>query len=271
MNKMNKYRSTVIIVSLFVIFGLVSKNVFFKNILEGNENSNECSILEGDLKKACEEKKTQAENIVTITNLMKEITQDYNTSSDSNSGGSTDTGLLGDLSDIQNWTSGSTLTHDPKYAAAVSEIRSKMQSLYNALDTHKQSTLQTSSMLTTALENIQGLEEVSRDLVNNETSSLKQQEINKKRIIQNNDYYVNRYKALINIVKMLILFSIIMIFLMYLANKEYLPAIMTEIGMPFIFAIMIFYIFYLYIDIKRRNPINYDEYEFTFIKPSEDE
>ena len=62
-----------------------------------------------------------------------------------------------------------------------------------------------------------------------------------------------------------------MIFLMYLANKEYLPGIMTEIGMPFLFAIMIFYIFYLYIDIKRRNPINYDEYEFTFIKPSEDE
>ena len=36
---------------------------------------------------------------------MNEITQDYNTSSDSNSGTSTDTGLLGDFSDIQNWRS----------------------------------------------------------------------------------------------------------------------------------------------------------------------
>ena len=270
MNKMNKYRSPVIIVSLFVIFGLVSKNVFFKNILEGNANSSDCSILEGDMKTACETTKTQAANIVTIKGIMNEITQDYNTTSDSNSGG-TDRGILGDLSDIQNWNAGSTINFDSKYGTAVSNIRSKMQLLYTALDSHSQSTVNTSDMLTSALENIQGLEEVSRDLVNNETSSLKQQEINKTRIIQNNDYYVNRYKALINIVKILILFSILMIFLMYLANKEYLPSIMTEIGMPFLFAIMVFYIVYLYVDIKRRNPINYDEYELTFVKPSEDE
>jgi len=37
-----------------------------------------------------------------------------------------------------------------------------------------------------------------------------------------------------------------------------------------LFALMTFYIFYLYIDIKRRNPLNYDEYDLTFVKPSEE-
>lgn len=262
MNKMNKYRSTITILSLLVIFGIASRNFLFQNIMEGLDGS--ASLSEAQEKARLENKK-QADNITIITNTLNSITSDYNITGTSSS----DKGLLSDLKDIQDWNEG-TLPYNAKYGIAVSTIRLKLQTLYGALQDHETSTLETSNMLTTALENIQGLEEVSSNLISAETTNLKQQEINKKRLIQNNDYYVNRYVALTNIVKMLILFSIIMIALMYLANKDFLPGFITEIGIPFFFALMAFYIIYLYVDIKRRNPLNYDEYDLTFVKPSEE-
>lgn len=263
MNKMNKYRSTITILSLLVIFGVASRNFLFQNIMEGLSGNE--TLTEAQEKAKLENEK-QAANIKTITDTLNAITSDYNISGVSNS----DNGLLGALKPLEDWTTGSNFTMEPIYGTKISEIRSKLQTLYTALQAHETSTLETSSMLTTALENIQGLEEVSGDLISSETNNLKQQEINKKRLIQNNDYYVNRYVALTNIVKMLILFSIIMVALMYLANKDFLPGFITEIGIPFLFALMAFYIFYLYIDIKRRNPLNYDEYDLTFVKPSEE-
>jgi hypothetical protein len=262
MNKMNKYRPTITILSLLVIFGFASRKFLFQNIMEGLTGSE--SLTEAQEKARAENAK-QAANITIITDTLHAITSDYNIEGVSGN----DNGLLADLKDIQDWNEG-TLPYDTKYGLAVSNIRLKLQTLYGALQDHETSTLETSSMLTTALQNIQGLEEVSSDLISSETNNLKQQEINKKRLIQNNDYYVNRYVALTNIVKMLILFSIIMIALMYLANKDFLPGFITEIGIPFFFALMIFYIIYLYVDIKRRNPLNYDEYDLTFVKPSEE-
>jgi len=263
MNKMNKYRSTITILSLLVIFGVASRNFIFQNIMEGIDGS---ASLSAEQEKAREENAKQAENITKITNTLNLITSDYNITGVSGN----DEGLLADLKIFEDWTDGSDFTMNSSYGTAISNIRLQLQTLYTALQAHETSTLETSSMLTTALQNIQGLEEVSSDLISSETNNLKQQEINKKRLIQNNDYYVNRYVALTNIVKMLILFSIIMIALMYLANKDFLPGFITEIGIPFFFALMAFYIIYLYVDIKRRNPLNYDEYDLTFVKPSEE-
>jgi hypothetical protein len=41
----------------------------------------------------------------------------------------------------------------------------------------------------------------------------------------------------------------------------------SEIGIPFIFAVGLFGIWMMYVDIQRRNHYNYDEYNWNFIPP----
>ena len=84
----------------------------------------------------------------------------------------------------------------------------------------------------------------------------------RKRMIQNNTYYEKKYKALSYMMKVLIVGMIIYIALTYLNNKYLIPDSLHTIMVPILIACLVMYLLYLYVDILRRNTMNFDEYDF---------
>lgn len=109
--------------------------------------------------------------------------------------------------------------------------------------------------------------EVTKELVDDETERLKQDQVGNSRLVRNTQYYAKRYADLVFLVKCIILFSIFMIILIYLSSIGLLFDFISEIGIPFIFAVGLFGIWMMYVDIQRRNHYNYDEYNWNFIPP----
>ena len=109
--------------------------------------------------------------------------------------------------------------------------------------------------------------EVTKELVDDETERLKQDQVGNSRLVRNTQYYAKRYADLVFLVKCIILFSIFMIILIYLSSMGLLFDFISEIGIPFIFAVGLFSVWMMYVDIQRRNHYNYDEYNWNFIPP----
>lgn len=109
--------------------------------------------------------------------------------------------------------------------------------------------------------------EVTKELVDDETERLKQDQVGNSRLVRNTQYYAKRYADLVFLVKCIILFSIFMIILIYFSSMGLLFDFISEIGIPFIFAVGLFGIWMMYVDIQRRNHYNYDEYNWNFIPP----
>lgn len=112
--------------------------------------------------------------------------------------------------------------------------------------------------------------DVTKELVDDETERLKQDQIGNSRLVRNTQYYAKRYADLVFLVKCIILFSIFMIILIYLSSMGMMFSFVSEIGIPFIFAVGLFGIWMMYVDIQRRNHYNYDEYNWNFIPPKTD-
>ena len=112
--------------------------------------------------------------------------------------------------------------------------------------------------------------EVTKELVDDETERLKQDQVGNSRLVRNTQYYAKRYADLVFLVKCIILFSIFMIILIYLSSMGMMFSFISEIGIPFIFAVGLFGIWMMYVDIQRRNHYNYDEYNWNFIPPKTD-
>ena len=111
---------------------------------------------------------------------------------------------------------------------------------------------------------------VTKELVDDETERLKQDQVGNSRLVRNTQYYAKRYADLVFLVKCIILFSIFMIILIYLSSMGMMFSFISEIGIPFIFAVGLFGIWMMYVDIQRRNHYNYDEYNWNFIPPKTD-
>lgn len=112
--------------------------------------------------------------------------------------------------------------------------------------------------------------DVTKELVDDETERLKQDQVGNSRLVRNTQYYAKRYADLVFLVKCIILFSIFMIILIYLSSMGMMFSFVSEIGIPFIFALGLFGIWMMYVDIQRRNHYNYDEYNWNFIPPKTD-
>ena len=112
--------------------------------------------------------------------------------------------------------------------------------------------------------------DVTKELVDDETERLKQDQVGNSRLVRNTQYYAKRYADLVFLVKCIILFSIFMIILIYLSSMGMMFSFISEIGIPFIFAVGLFGIWMMYVDIQRRNHYNYDEYNWNFIPPKTD-
>ena len=103
------------------------------------------------------------------------------------------------------------------------------------------------------------MEELNQETIKDTTASLKEQGTNKRRLIKNNEYFLNRYRAINEIIRYLILFIVIITFVQYLYIKGYFSESFGSIFVPLLIGVALFFLYYKYINIMRRNPLDYDE------------
>lgn len=107
------------------------------------------------------------------------------------------------------------------------------------------------------------MEELNQETIKDTTASLKEQGTNKRRLIKNNEYFLNRYRAINEIIRYLILFIVILTFVQYLYIKGYFSESFGSIFVPLLIGVALFFLYYKYINIMRRNPLDYDEIDWN--------
>lgn len=126
--------------------------------------------------------------------------------------------------------------------------------------------------INTKLQKLSEIETVNNDILNNNTDSIKQQITNRKRLIRNNQYFAQRYQAMNDIIRYIIIIIVIMTFLLYLNARGFFSEGLSGIIIPTVSSLFIFFIFYQYMNIVRRNPLNFDEIQWdTSSEPKKNE
>lgn len=205
-----------------------------------------------------------------IRDLMDDISSSFDSSNDT-------PGLLQDLKVITDSSSKTALCQaidDAKVTSMgrnITNTLTKLAQVYTGLgdvvSLHDDDLAAKTEQLKEERDAYKAANEVTKELVDDETERLKQDQVGNSRLVRNTQYYAKRYADLVFLVKCIILFSIFMIILIYLSSIGLLFDFISEIGIPFIFAVGLFGIWMMYVDIQRRNHYNYDEYNWNFIPP----
>lgn len=244
----------------------------FKNscVIEGNTNADSTN----DSSETLVEKKIRE-----IRDLMDDISSTFDGSDDNS-------GLLDDFDLITNLSSSTTaktaLCNDTSFTTAkinsmgsnITNTLTKLAQVYTGLgdvvSLHETDLAAKQAELDDIIAGYEAANDVTKELVDDETERLKQDQVGNSRLVRNTQYYAKRYADLVFLVKCIILFSIFMIILIYLSSMGMMFSFISEIGIPFIFAVGLFGIWMMYVDIQRRNHYNYDEYNWNFIPPKTD-
>ncbi len=94
--------------------------------------------------------------------------------------------------------------------------------------------------------------------------SLKQDNLNKRRMAQINTYYTKNYEANTEVMKNIIFVSVALIVLAILRNKDLIPASISTLGVIFILTLGGIVIGKQVFDIIRRNDHDFDKYDWNF-------
>ena len=84
----------------------------------------------------------------------------------------------------------------------------------------------------------------------------------RKRLVQNSRYFEKRYRDLREIMKVIMIASIIFAILTIMSTRGFLPRVFGTTIIPILVGLFIFYLVYIYFDVAMRNQINYDDYDF---------
>lgn len=95
-------------------------------------------------------------------------------------------------------------------------------------------------------------------------TSLKQDNLNKRRMAQVNTYYTKNYEANTDVMKNIIIVSVALIILAVLRNKSLIPESIGTLGVIFILTLGGIVIGKQVYDILRRNDHDFDKYDWTF-------
>jgi len=95
-------------------------------------------------------------------------------------------------------------------------------------------------------------------------NSLKQDNLNKRRMAQINTYYTKNYEANTEVMKNIIFVSVALIILAILRTKELIPASISTLGVIFILTLGGIVIGKQVFDIIRRNDHDFDKYDWNF-------
>jgi hypothetical protein len=94
--------------------------------------------------------------------------------------------------------------------------------------------------------------------------SLKQDNLNKRRMAQINTYYTKNYEANTEIMKNIIFISVALIVLAIVRNKDLIPASISTLGVIFILTLGGIVVGKQVFDIIRRNDHDFDKYDWNF-------
>ncbi len=111
------------------------------------------------------------------------------------------------------------------------------------------------------------MEELNRDSIVDTTATLLEQGNNKRRLIQNNEYFLNRYRSINDILRYLILFIVTLTIIQYLNIKGFFGESLGGIFVPVTISVFIFILWFKYNNITRRNPNNFDEIVWNDLVP----
>lgn len=149
------------------------------------------------------------------------------------------------------------------------QLRGTLATIYNLVDVYsaaKESEIQT---LQEKIETLSNMEILNTEAIVESTNSLKDQGLNKRRLIKNNEYFLNRYRAINDIIRYLILFIILVTVMQYLNIKGMFGQEFGGIIVAVFIACYLFFLWYKYIDVVKRNPLDYDEIMWGEIAPEE--
>jgi hypothetical protein len=91
---------------------------------------------------------------------------------------------------------------------------------------------------------------------------------NNMRMTEVNTYYGEQYKSYIELIKSIIWFSLPILILSILKQKELLPESILNLLIGLILLMGISYTLWIYYDFSRRSNMNFSEYEWDFSKPA---
>ena len=164
-------------------------------------------------------------------------------------------------------TEGAKLTK--KHQENLINLRGTLATIYNLVDVYSDAKETKIQELQDKLDILGNMEELNTDAIVESTNSLKDQGLNKRRLIKNNEYFLNRYRAINDIIRYLILFIILVTVIQYLNIKGMFGQEFGGIIVAVFIACYLFFLWYKYIDIVKRNPLDYDEIMWGEIAPEE--
>jgi hypothetical protein len=91
---------------------------------------------------------------------------------------------------------------------------------------------------------------------------------NNMRMTEINTYYGEQYKSYIELIKSIIWFSLPILILSILKQKELLPESILNLLIGLVLLMGISYTLWIYYDFSRRSNMNFSEYEWDFSKPA---
>lgn len=96
----------------------------------------------------------------------------------------------------------------------------------------------------------------------------KNKDNNNMRMIEINTYYGEQYKAYIEVLKIVVFFSLIVLILTILKNMSLVPDLILNglLGLVIIFGLL--YTLWISYDISLRDNMNFNQYNWEFSKPS---
>lgn len=98
--------------------------------------------------------------------------------------------------------------------------------------------------------------------------TLQNQNDTKKRMVEVNTYYGNRYEAQSKLMKILILFSAILLIFFILKKKGLLPPMISNYLVGITIAVGAFFVIRIMWDIYTRNNMDFEEYDWKYEDPS---
>lgn len=149
------------------------------------------------------------------------------------------------------------------------KLRGTLATIYNLVDVYSDAKETKIQELQDKIDILGNMEELNTDAIVESTNSLKDQGLNKRRLIKNNEYFLNRYRAINDIIRYLILFIILVTVMQYLNIKGMFGQEFGGIIVAVFIACYLFFLWYKYIDIVKRNPLDYDEIMWGEIAPEE--
>jgi len=149
------------------------------------------------------------------------------------------------------------------------KLRETLQKIYGIVELYSGEKDTEIKTLKDKIDTLSNMEKLNTDAIVESTNSLKDQGLNKRRLIQNNEYFLNRYRSINDIIRYLILFIILVTVMQYLNIKGMFGQEFGGIIVSVFVACYLFFLWYKYVDIVKRNPLDYDEIMWGEIAPEE--